>query len=380
DFALSEEQEMLRKSARDFLTAHCPKSVVREIEESDAGYSTDLWRKMADLGWLGLNLPEEYGGAGLSLLDLAVLFEEFGRAALHGPMSCTMVLGALPVMDYGDGPQREGILPEVARGKMILTMAVSEANASEEPRFSATRAASEKNNLFLTGTKLFVPYAHVADKILTLARTEGNPGDSDGLTLFILDRDQPGVSLSPMVNIAADRKFEMRLERVPAGKDIIGARHAAMPVVRSTLEKAAAIQCAEMVGGAQQELEITAEHARTRVQFDRPLGSFQAVQHRLADMFIDVNGARWVTYQAIWRLSEGLPAEREVSIAKAFTNLACLRVAGSAQQLHGGIGVDKAYDLHFYFRRAKAFELSLGGTYHHLQTLEAELAQQPRAH
>ena len=373
DFALSEEQEMLQKSARDFLSAECPKSLVREIEAGDLGYSPELWKRMAALGWMGLALPEEYGGAGFSLLDMAVLFEEFGRAAMPGPMFSTTV-GALAVLEFGTEEQKRALLPKVATGELIMTMAMAEPEVNEDPRFIATRAESHDGGYAITGTKLFVPYAHIADYTLVVARTEGAPGDDSGLTVFIVDAKAAGINLTPLITIAADKQFEVVFDKVSVSdSDILGSLHKGLPMVKAVLRKATAIQCAVMVGGAQQELELTAEHTKTRIQFDRPIGTFQAVQHRLADMFVDVQGARWTTYQAVWRLSEGLPADREVTIAKAFSNIACQRVAASAQQLHGGIGVDKDYDLHFYFRRAKAFELSLGSTPFHLKTLEAEL-------
>ncbi len=373
DFALSEEQEMLQKSARDFLSAECPKSLVREIEAGDLGYSPELWKRMAALGWMGLALPEEYGGAGFSLLDMAVLFEEFGRAAMPGPMFSTTV-GALAVLEFGTEEQKKALLPKVATGELIMTMAMAEPEVNEDPRFIATRAESHDGGYAITGTKLFVPYAHIADYTLVVARTEGAPGDDSGLTVFIVDAKAAGINLTPLITIAADKQFEVVFDKVSVSdSDILGSLHKGLSMVKAVLRKATAIQCAVMVGGAQQELELTAEHTKTRIQFDRPIGTFQAVQHRLADMFVDVQGARWTTYQAVWRLSEGLPADREVTIAKAFSNIACQRVAASAQQLHGGIGVDKDYDLHFYFRRAKAFELSLGSTPFHLKTLEAEL-------
>ena len=373
DFSLSEEQEMLQKSARDFLSAECPKSLVREIEAGDLGYSPELWRKMAALGWMGLALPEEYGGAGFSLLDMAVLFEEFGRAAMPGPMFSTTV-GALAVLEFGTEEQKRALLPKVATGELIMTMAMAEPEVNEDPRFIATRAELHDGGYAITGTKLFVPYAHIADYTLVMTRTEGASGDDSGLTIFIVDAKAAGINLTPLITIAADKQFEVGFDKVSVSdSDILGSLHKGLPMVKAVLRKATAIQCAVMVGGAQQELELTAEHTKTRIQFDRPIGTFQAVQHRLADMFVDVQGARWTTYQAVWRLSEGLPADREVTIAKAFSNIACQRVAASAQQLHGGIGVDKDYDLHFYFRRAKAFELSLGSTPFHLKTLEAEL-------
>ena len=376
DFALSEEQEMLKKSARDFLSVECPKKVVREIEAGDLGYSPELWKKMASLGWMGLPLPEEYGGAGLSLLDMAVLFEEFGRAAMTEPMFSTVVLGALPILEWGTEEQKKAFLPKVATGELFLTLAMAEPRVNEDPAFVTTRAMTKDDGFLIHGTKLFVPYAHIADYILVVARTKGVAGDKKGITVLIVDRKAQGINIAPLITIAADKQFEVSFDKVfVSSRNMLGSLHNGLALIRETLKKAAAIQCAEMVGVAQQELEMTAEHTKNRVQFERPLGTFQAVQHRLADMFIDVNGARWTTYQAVWRLSEGLPADREVAIAKAFANIACQRVAFSAQQLHGGLGVDKDYDLHFYFRRAKAFALTLGSTPFHLKTLEAEISQ-----
>ena len=376
NFALSEEQEMLKKSARDFLSAECPKSLIRQIEESELGYSPELWKRMAGLGWMGLALPEEYGGAGLSLLDMAVLFEEFGRAAMTEPMFSTIALGALPILAWGTEEQKKTFLPRVAIGGLLLTMALAEPVVNEDPKFIATRAMTKDDGFLIHGTKLFVPYAHIADYLLVAARTKGVAGDKKGITIFIVDRKSQGISVSPLVTIAADKQFEVNFDKVFVSPiHVLGSLHNGLSPITETLKKAAAIQCAVMLGGAQQELEITAAHTKSRVQFERPIGTFQAVQQKLADMFIDVNGARWTTYQAVWRLSEGLLADREVAIAKAFANIACERVAFGAQQLHGGVGVDKDYDLHFYFRRAKAFALTLGSTPFHLKTLEAEISQ-----
>lgn len=371
DFALSEEQEMLRKTARDFLSMECPKSLLREIEASDLGYSPELWRKMAELGWMGLIVPEEYGGMGLNLLYLAVLFEEFGRAATPGPMFATTALGALPVIEFGTDLQKEALLTGIASGELIVTAAISEPEVNEDPRFVGTHAFPQGDRFAITGTKLFIPYAHIASYLLVVTRTGGTPGDGGGLTVFTVDANAPGISMVPLPSISGHRQFEVTFDGVSVPSDsILGTLHDGLSVVTSALVKAAALQCVVMVGGMQQELEMTAEYTRNRIQFERPIGAFQAVQNRLADMFIDVNGARWTTYQAVWRLSQGLPTEREVAIAKAFSNIACQRVAMSAQQLHGGTGVDVDYDLHFYFRQAKACELTLGSTPFHLEALE----------
>ena len=374
DFALSEEQEMLRKSARDFLSTECPKSVVKEIEVGDLGYSPEIWKKMAELGWMGIALPEEHGGADLSLLDLAVLFEELGRAAMPAPMFSSSI-AALAVAEFGTEKQKKSILPRVASGEVILAIALSEPEADYDPKWVAATATAKDGGFEISGTKLFVPYAQIADYLLVVARTEGSPGDDTGVTIFIVDSKAPGVVVAPPLGtIAGDRRFGVRLDKVSVSAgDVLGSPNEGLPAIASALQKGAAVLCAQMVGGAQQELEITSEHAKTRVQFGRPLGAFQAYQHRMADMFIDVNGARWITYQAIWRLSEGLPAEREVAMAKAFTNTACQRIAAAAQHLHGGIGVDVDYDLHYYFRQAKAFELAFGNTPFHLRTIEAEI-------
>jgi alkylation response protein AidB-like acyl-CoA dehydrogenase len=338
------------------------------------GYSPEIWKKMAGLGWMGLALPEEYGGAGFSLLDQAVLFEEFGRAAIPGPMFCTVALGALPILEWGTEEQKKLLLPKVASGELILSMAMAEPEVGYDPRYVTTTATSRDGGFKISGIKLFVPYASVADNILVTARTEGKAGDSDGISIFIVDGKARGITCHSLDTIAADRQFEVVFDNVSVSSaDVIGNLHKGMDIVSAVHRKAAALQCAVMVGGAQQELEITAEHTKTRIQFERPLGTFQAVQHRMADMFIDVNGARWITYQAVWRLTEGLPAENEVAIAKAFTNDACQRVAFGAQQLHGGLGVDLDYDLHFYFRQAKALELNLGTTPVHLEALGSGL-------
>lgn len=374
DFSLTEEQQMIRNSARDFLSTECPKDVVREIEASESGHSPELWKKMADLGWMGLALPEEYGGADMTLLDLAVLIEEFGRAAAPGPLFATIALGALPILEAGSEEQKKTLLSKVAGGEMILTMALSEPEVDGDPAFIATTAIPEGDQYKINGTKLFVPYASVADTILVVARTAGSPGDEKGLTIFLVDAKAPGISLTPLQTLAADRQFEVALKNVtvPASA-IVGALNDGLSVVKSTITRARALQCAAMVGGAQQEVEITAEYAKTRVQFKRPIGSFQAVQHKMADMLIDLNGARWTTYQAIWRLSEGLPADREVAIAKAFANTACQRIAFGAQGIHAGVGVDMNHDLQFYFRRQKAYDLQLGVTARHLESVEAHL-------
>ncbi len=373
DFELDEQQQMLRDTARDFLQSECDKSVVRKLEASDSGHSPELWKKMADLGWMGIAVPEEYGGVGLGLLELAVLFEEIGRAAFDSPLFAT-ILGTLAILEAGTKAQKSEWLPPAAAGESILTVALAEQEVSNDFRFVSVPAQAKEGGYEIRGAKLFVPYALLADLIVVAARTAGTPGEEAGITLFAADAKAAGIRCTFLPTMAPDKQYLVEFDGVwiPADR-ILGDLNAGFPIIRSVLAQAVALQCAEMVGGAEHELDVTAAYTKERVQFDRPIGTFQAVQHRLADMLTDVQGARWTSYQAICRLSRGLPAAKELAIAKAFTSDACQRVAFGAQQLHGGIGVDLDYDLHFYYRRAKALELKFGSAPLHLQALEKEI-------
>ncbi len=361
EFAFSAEQELLRKELRGFLETESPKSEIKKIQSGELGYSPETWKKMADLGWLGLILPEQYGGVGGSLVDLAVLFEEVGRAVLPGPLFSTIVLGVLPILEHGDEEQQKDILPRVARGEVILTMALTEPHADYEPRFYTTRAVRNRDGFAINGTKLFVHNAHIADYMLVVARTGRTKADGEGITVFMVPGKTSGLGLSPLTTITYDKQFEVGFRRVRCSAgDILGSLDRGRTVVDSTLRKATAIQSVQMVGVAQKALEMTASYAATRCQFERPIGSFQAVQHRIADMMTDVEGARWTSYQAVWRIHKGMPVDRELAIAKAWTSDACQRVTSGAQHIHGGVGMDLDYDLHYYFRWSKALELNLG--------------------
>jgi alkylation response protein AidB-like acyl-CoA dehydrogenase len=369
DFSFDDGQELFKRSARKFLETYCDKSTVTELEDSESGFSPELWKGMAELGWMGVLIPSEYGGLESSLLELAVLFEEVGRAAMSGPLLET-VTAALCILDSGTAEQKGSLLPRIAQGELVLTLAIAEPEVNYDPSMISARAVREDSRYVIQGTKRFVPYASVSDYLLVAARTSGMPGGETGITIFIVDRETPGIRFSPMSTLAPNKQFDVHLDAVSVSHgDVLGEVDAGCRALRKVDKTAAALQCAEMVGGAQKELEMTADYAKVRHQFDRPIGSFQAVQHRIADMFIDVNGARLAAYKALWCLSQGVEADWEVSVAKYFTNKASQRVAFSAQQLHGGIGVSLEYDLHFYYRRAKAFELKFGPQALHLGKL-----------
>jgi len=374
DFTLSEEQEMLKKMARDFLTDRCPKTLVKEMEEDEKGYSPELWQEMAELGWMGLVFPEKYGGSDMSFLDLSVLLEETGRACLPGPFLSTVVLGGLPILEAGSEEQKQEYLPQIASGKVIFTLALTEASAKYDAASIAVNAAADNDAYILTGTKLFVPDAHIADYLLCVARTNEGAKPEDGITIFLVDGKSPGISHTVLKTIASDKLCEVVFNQVRVPKEsILGQLDQGWSVVQKILEWAAVAKCCEMIGGIQQVLEMTVDYAKERRQFDRPIGSFQIIQHYCANMATDVDGSRFITYQAAWRLSQGLPCTKEVAMAKAWTGEAYRRVIALAHQIHGAIGVTMDHDLHFYTTRAKAAEVTFGDADFYRETVAQQM-------
>jgi len=365
DLGLSEEQELLRNFARDFLEKECPEKLVRDMEDDERGYTDALWQGMAQQGWQGLIVPEEHGGTGMRFLDLCVLLEEFGRALVPGPFLSTSVLGALPVMDAGSDAQKQAILPRVASGDMVMTLALTEPSGRFEADAVTLSAKKEGDAYVLNGTKLFVPDAHVADTIVVVARTGGE--GEQGISLFLVDGKAKGLSTTVLKTIAADKQCEVRFEnvRVPA-EALLGAEGEGWAALEGTRRKATVAYCAYLVGLAQRDFEITVDYAKEREQFGRPIGSFQAIQHKAADMVTDVDSSRFVMYRAAWAVSEDeADQDLHVSMAKAWCSDASRRTVAHGQQIHGGIGFTKEYKIQLYFRRQKMAELMWGdGDYH----------------
>ncbi len=371
DIRLSEEQEMLKNAARDFLTEKCPKTLVRELEKDDQGYSPQMWQEIADLGWLGLIFPEKYGGGDMSFLDLAVLLEEMGRACFPGPFLPTVTLGGLPILDFGTEDQQQKYLPEIASGKAIFTTAILEPGDSKYKAASIkVKAAADNDGYVLNGTKLFVPDAHVADYILCVARTKDSAKAEDGITIFIVDAGSPGITTTLLKTIGGDKQCEVAFDnvKVPEG-NILGKLNEGWSIVQNIIERAALAKCCEMVGGMQAVLEMTVEYANQRVQFDRPIASFQLIQEHCVNIVIDADSSRMITYEAAWRLSNGLPYSMEAAMAKAWAGDAYVRVTTLASQVHGGVGIMEDHDMTLYFRRAKAGELFLGDARFHREAV-----------
>ena len=377
DLGLNEVQQMLRSSAQEFLSRECPLTLVREMEEDARGYTDDLWRQIAAVGWTGLVFPEQYGGTGGDFLDLAVLLEEMGRALVPGPYFSTVVLGGLTVLDAGSDAQKGDILPRICSGEMTMTLALTEPSVTYEPWGIETAAQKEGGDYLISGTKLFVSDAHVADVLLVVARTTAS-GDGDpaqGLTIFQVPSGAQGLSINRLNTIASDRQFEVVLDgvRVPAAS-VLGPVDGGWPVIQRTLHRAVTGRCAEMLGGAEAVLEMTVEYAKQRTQFGRPIGSFQAVQHHCANMATDVEGSRNIVYQAAWKVSQGGDAGREAHMAKAWMNGAYQRVCQLAHQCHGAIGFTKEHDLQLYTRRAKVQELTYGDANFHKELVLQSIA------
>lgn len=361
DFSLSEEQEMLRKSARDFLEEKTPKTLVKQMESDARGYPPHLWQEIAELGWLGLAFPEEYEGSGMSFLDLAILLEETGRACMPGPFFSTVVLGGLTLLDAGSEWQKKLYLPRIAGGETKVTLALTEADGSYVPNSVGMHAELQGDAYLLNGPKLFVRDAHVADYLLCVARTNPNARPEDGITVFIVDGHAPGLSCSPLKTISGDKQFEVVFDGVKVPTDnVVGGLDRGWAVVERAIQRAATATCCEMVGMLQRVLEMTVSYAKDRRQFGHPIGGFQAIQHYCAIMATDVDGARFSTYQAAWRIAEGLPATKEVAVAKAWMNEAFTRVITTAHQVHGAIGCTIDHELQYYTKRGKAGQLSYG--------------------
>ncbi|TAK28873.1 MAG: acyl-CoA dehydrogenase [Chloroflexota bacterium] len=373
DLALSEEQQMLKETARRFFEKECSKTLVRELLASDDGYSPAHWQSMAELGWLGLPFPERYGGADFRLVDLAVVLEEMGRALLPSPYCATVLLGGYPILEAGSEEQKSSLLPRVAQGELILTMALLETGAAYDPADISLTAKADADGYLLNGVKLFVPYAHIADTILTVVRTAPGEGP-EGLSILLVDRATPGVRCTLLRPIDDSKLCEVAFENVRVPKaNVLGEPGAAGPAIEKALARAAVAETLLVVGGCQLALELSVEHVKNRVQFGQAVGAFQAVQHHCANISTDIDGSRFLSYQAAWMLSEGLPAAKEVAMAKGWVSDASLRIMSRAHQVHGGVSFITEHDLTLFFKRINAAAVAYGGSNYHYRALAQAL-------
>ncbi|MQF48543.1 acyl-CoA dehydrogenase [SAR202 cluster bacterium AC-647-N09_OGT_505m] len=369
DLSLTSTQEILRDSARDFLTQECPRSFVRDVDETETGFSPELWQKMSELGWVGMVLPEQYGGGGSSFMDLAVLSEEMGSACLSTPLHSSAVLGGLSILDAGSDQLKQEVLPSVASGQRILSFAQTEPDYGWGPE-SVNLAATKKNGSFvLNGTKLFIPDAQVADQIVLVARTSTGASPDQGITLFLVNKNTPGVSTRIIKGWTGDKLNEITFENaeVPASS-VIGQVDGGWPTVERVLDRAGIIQCAYIVGGLQRILDITVEYSKNRIAFGVPIGTFQRVQDWIIVIVNDLEASRWTTNEALWKLDDGRPdANLSIAMAQVVASEGYPRSAEAAHHVHAGIGIDKEYGLYLYTKKARSLLSYLGDPVYHRQ-------------
>ncbi len=361
-FGLSETQQTLKNTTRQFLAAECPSSEVRRLIETDSAFDSALWKKMADQGWMGILIPEEYGGFGMGMVEMAAVLEEMGRALLPGPYLSTVLLAGSAIQHAGSEAQKQQYLGAICRGEAKATLAFLEESACWSPERVRMHAYAHNGGYVLSGSKRFVPDAAVADFVVCAARLDGE------LALFIVPSSASGMAARPTPALDGTRKlYELMFDAaaVPEGALLAKGDRAV-----AALEHAFAVSTvglvAEMVGGMQRLLEIAVEYAKTRKQFGRPIGQFQAVQHMCADMLVWSESSRSAAYFAAWAMSENTPeAATAVSVAKAYASDSYREVGNRAIQVHGGMGFTWENDVHLYYRRAKGSEIAFGdATWH----------------
>jgi alkylation response protein AidB-like acyl-CoA dehydrogenase len=377
NFGFSEEQEMLRESARKFLEAECPTAFVRKMMEHETSHSAELWKRLADLGWLGLLIPQRFGGMGGSLLDASVVVEEMGKALLPGPFFATVLLGAVAIGVGGSVAQKKEILPRIVEGSAVLTLAFVEDPGAHDAARIELAAKRKGRDYVLRGEKLFVPDASVADWMVVAARTaSGRKGQRQGVTLFLVERGALGLSIVPLATVDKTRRqANLIFDRVEVPPErVLGRVDQGWPILSRALQVATAALCVETVGVAQRALELSVEYARQRTQFGKPIGSFQAVKHKCVDMMVAIENARSLGYYAAWAVDQrNRECSSAVAMAKAYASDMGKNVTGDAIQVHGGVGFTWEHDIHLYYRRALANEVTFGSAPLHREAVAQQL-------
>ena len=356
DLEFSPEQDMLRETVRKVCATASPLSVVRELEDDPVGYSTDLWKQMAELDLVGLLLPEEHGGSGMSALEGVVLYEELGRALAPTPHFASAVLCGGALARAGAAEQQARWLGPIARGEAIVTPVWFEPENSCGPTGIEMRAEPDGGGFRLTGTKRHVPFASSATAMVVLARTGDGPQDVD---LFLVDPASDGVTLRQQFTVASDTQYEVTFDNVRIGPDArVGAASSGWATWDAVMHDGCILLGAQAMGGAQQALDITVQYAKDREQFEKPLGAFQAVAHYLSDAVTAVDGGTTLVHEAAWARAEGRAVETLAPMAKLFACGTYRDVTAMAQQVFGGIGFTVDFDIQLYFRRAKQLQVS----------------------
>ena len=376
DFEFTSEQTMLRSLARELMTEQSPPSAVRKWAENATGYDEALWGKLAEMGLQGVAIPEQHGGQGLGMIELALVLEEMGRAAYPGPFFTTTVLASSAIAASGDEAQIASYLPRIAAGEMKATLAISGSGLTWSAGGVGVRAQARGGDYVLSGAARYVPWAHVANLILVAARTRDSGDPTGGITIFALDRGTPGLKIEANDEIdLTNRSANLTLEGVRVSSDaVLSSVDEGGQILDATLRRAAVGASAEMLGAARKCLDLSVEYAKVREQFGQKIGAFQAIKHYCADMLVEVENAHAATYYAAWAIDADAPdAALAASVAKSYTNEAARKVCGQSIQVHGGIGFTWDYDLHLFFKRAKHFEPLFGDAEAHRELVLQEV-------
>ena len=356
DLYLDEHQQLLQRSAGEFFAKRSPVERVREIEEGDLGYAPELWREMADLGWLAVTYPEAYGGTAGSLLDLYPIYEEMGRFLVPSPHLDTVVVAGETILAAGTEEQRQRVLPAITRGDAVVALALTEADGSLGPRSVVLAAERRGGDFVLSGTKLLVGFAPSAESFLVTARTS-----ADGVSLLLVDATSDGITSTRMPNIAGQPLYAVAFDGVVVPADaVLGEPDAGWEALWPAITKGALLQTVTIVGAAYAVLEMTNQYAKDREQFGKPIGTYQAVQYMVSDILIDLHRAELLAKQAVFRVATGRPAAREAAIAIAFGKKAAAHLHRQAHEVHAGVAFMLEHDLTLYSRRSKFWENNLG--------------------
>ena len=370
DLALTESEEMLRKTALDFLRRDAPKEVVQALQETDTGCTEELWRKAAELGWLGIIIPEQYGGTGNPLTSAGVLFEALGTGPLPGPYFSSGILGSSIVLEAGTEEQKQRILPAVAEGKQILALALTETEPSWEPSAVQTTAESKNGDFVLNGLKLFTIDAQAATHLIVVARMGKGADPAEGISLFLVGRESEGVSVRRLPGFLAGRTFEVKLDSVKVPQSaMLGEKDEGWPALQDAIASSLPVLCAYKVGGCQAVLDMTLEYSRTRVQFGQPIGRFQRVQDMIIEMFDHLEAARWTTYECLWKLDTRRPTAESVHLAKAVSSQAYWEVCTLAHRVFSGVSYSTEHPVSFHTKASRHLFHYLGDPAYHRQKL-----------
>jgi alkylation response protein AidB-like acyl-CoA dehydrogenase len=361
DLNFTKMQDMLRKSVAEFLAKECPFETVKELEESEIGYSPEMWEKIVELGWPGLPFPEQYGGFGGEFMDLVIIQEEMGKRVFPSPFFATVVQCGTAVLESGTEAQKKELLPQIADGKLLMALAQHENDPGYTKGCIQLSAKAQGGSYILNGTKMFVLDANIAHTLIVAAK----PDNAD-ITLFLVDAKDPGLTISKIPTIALDNTCEVIFKDVKVPKqNILGKPGKGFEILEKVMTKAAIAKAAEMIGGGKVCIDMTSEYARKRVQYEKPIGGQQIIQHYMANMSIAYDTIYNYLYRVAWMVDAGEDATLSASVLKAKTNENFKFITDRAVQIHGGIGTTREYDVAMFFRRAKAWEFVCGDTDYH---------------